>query len=108
MSRPFPNGRRRRRGHRPPNRYKKDRASSRSFSYMDFGMRHIYQLMPFARGRELRQLFNNISSVQVIIVGLFGAMLCGGLFGPIGFVIGLLGGMSVAERFLTEHRYYRP
>jgi hypothetical protein len=108
MSRPYPNGRRRMRGHRPPRRYKGSCVPRPSSSYMNFGMRHIYRLLPFARGRALREQFNTISSVQVIVVGVFGATLCGGMFGPIGFIVGLLGGMSLADRFLTKNRYFRP
>jgi hypothetical protein len=74
---------------------------------MDFGLRHVFRLIPGVRGSELRQLFNTTSSVQVIIVGIFGAVVCGGMLGPIGFVVGLIGGMGIADRFLTKHRYFR-
>ena len=109
MSRPYPNRRRKRPGRRPPHRYRGGSPPARPDGFMDFGARHIYDLiLPGIRGRDRRQAFNRASLVFVVVVGLTGAFLGFDSAGLPGAILGGIAAAAFMGHGLRKHRFFRP
>jgi hypothetical protein len=105
MGKPYP-GRRRRPRRR---RYRGNGLPPRSHSFMDFGLRHVYDLfIPHIRGRDRRRFFNDVSGWMTLGFGALGALLGFGMLRPLGVIVGFGAGMVLGTNFLTRNRYYRP
>jgi hypothetical protein len=109
MSRPYPDRRRKRPRRRLPDRYRHDRPVTRPGSFLDFGLRHIYDwVMPEVRGRARRELFNRIAGRGVIVLGAMMAVMGLGMGGPLGAIFGFVAGTALGDHFVRRYRLYRP
>jgi hypothetical protein len=108
MGRPYPNGRRRRPGRRPPNRYSGRHSPAHPQGFTPAGIRTFYNtFMPGLQGGEKREFFNEIAGWMVIGFALGGAMMGYALFGLLGAFFGLGAGLMIGARFAEENRFYR-
>jgi hypothetical protein len=109
MGRPYPNRPRKRPGKRLPDRFGNDRPQVRPSSFLDFGTRPLWDLIaPGMRGRERRQLFNRLSSWNVLGMGLLGGFMGWTAAGPVGAILGFVVAVAVLGHVLSKHRFYRP
>ena len=106
MGKPYPDRRRRRPRRRL--RYRGGGFPARSRSFQDFGMRSIFDLlMPRIRGRDRRRLFNDVSAWLTLGFGVLGAVLGGGMAGPLGVILGFGAGVMLGAKYLTRNGYFR-
>jgi hypothetical protein len=107
MPRRFPNGRRRRPGRRPPNRYSGPfDPPARGFTGFGFGP--FYRaLFPGLRGREKREFFNGIAGWGILGFAFGTAVLGFSQFGVLGAIFGLGAGIAAAGAFAERQRFYR-
>ena len=109
MPRPYPHGRRRRPGRRPPNRYSGRYGSAQPQGFTPTGFRTFYNLfMPGLQGREKREYFNQVSAWMVGSFALVGAMFGYDWFGPVGVIFGLGAGIAAGSSIAQKKRFYRP
>jgi hypothetical protein len=108
MPRRYPNGRRRRPGRRPPNRFAGRHGPAQTQGFTPAGFRTFYNVfMPGLQGREKREFFNGIAVWMIIGFALGGAMVGYASFGLIGAFFGLGAGLTVGGRFAEKNRFYR-
>jgi hypothetical protein len=106
MARPYPNGRRRRPGRRPPNRYSGRHGPPQGFTTGGFGP--FYRaLFPGLRGREKRAFFNDIAGWGILGFAFATAMIGFAQFGLLGAIFGLGAGIAAAGAFAEKHKFYR-
>jgi hypothetical protein len=76
---------------------------------MDFGFRHAWdRIAPGIRGRDRRQLFNRLSSGNVLGMGLLCGFMGASVAGPVGAIIGFVIGVALVDHVTRKHRLYRP
>jgi hypothetical protein len=108
MPRRFPNGRRRRPGHRPPNRFSGRHGRPRPPGFTPTGVRTFYNVfMPGLQGREKRQFFNQLAGGMVLVFALGGAMVGYAWFGLLGAFLGLGAGIAMGGATAEKGRFYR-
>ncbi len=109
MSRPYPNRRRKRPGRRPPHRYRGGKPPVRPNSFMDFGLRQVYDLIfPTIRGRDRKTFFNQASTGSVVAMGFIAAFMGYEGAGLPGAILGGVAAMALSDHALRKHRFYRP
>ena len=85
MPRPYPNGRRRRPGRRPPHRYSGHRGPPKSGGFTPGSLGSLYRvLLPGLRGTEKKRFFNDVSRGLPQGLGLGGALMGYSWLGPLG------------------------
>jgi hypothetical protein len=108
MPRRYPQGRRRRPGRRPPQRYSGLGSSARPQGFTPSIYRPFYDLMmPGLRGAEKRRFFNEISGGIVLVCVLFGALLGFHGLGVLGVILGLGVGLAAGSALVQKGRFYR-
>jgi hypothetical protein len=108
MPRRYPNGRRRRPGRRPPNRYPGGHGPPQPRGFTPGGFRTFYNVaMPGLRGREERAFFNEISGWMIAGIAVGGAMVGCAFLGPPGAVLGLGAGIAVGGSIAEKGRFHR-
>jgi hypothetical protein len=108
MPRRYPEGRRRRPGRRPPNRYSGRHGPPRPQGFTPAGLRTFYKVtMPDLRGRQKRAFFNEISGWLIGGIALGGAMVGYAWLGPLGAIIGLGAGIAAGGSIAENGRFYR-
>jgi hypothetical protein len=108
MARRYPNGRRRRPGRRPPNRYSGRHCSTQSQGFTPAGFRTFYNVfMPGLQGQEKREFFNGIAVWMIMGFALGGATAGYIWFGLLGAFFGLGAGLMIGARFAEKRRFYR-
>jgi hypothetical protein len=108
MSRPNPHRRRKRPGRRPPHRYQGGNPQLRPNSFMDFGLRHVWDLVaPDIRGRDRRKFFNGFSSYSVLGMGLTAAFIGFSAAGLPGAILGGAVAIALTDHALKKHRFFR-
>ncbi len=76
---------------------------------MDFGLRHVYDLiLPTLRGRDRRTFFNQASTRAVVAMGLTAAFMGYEGAGLPGAILGGVAVMALTDHALRKHRFYRP
>jgi hypothetical protein len=107
MPRPYPNGRRRRPGRRPPNRYSgRHDPPARGFTFGGFDT--FYRIFfPGLRGREKKAFFNEIASWMVLGFAIGGAMVGYSALGAVGVILGLGAGLAAGGSFAEKGGFYR-
>jgi hypothetical protein len=108
MPRRFPNGRRRRPGRRPPNRFAGRPGPAQAPGFTPAGFRTFYNVfMPGLQGCEKREFFNQIAAWMIIGFALGGAMVGYVWFGLLGAVFGLGAGIAAGGAVAEKGRFYR-
>jgi len=108
MRGPYPNRRRKRKGRRPPHRYKGDGFPIRPNSFQNFGLKAIYDLfLPKLGVHNRRRYFNQVGSYIVLGMGVIGAVMGFGIAGPVGAVFGGGAGLALGDHSLKKHRFIR-
>jgi hypothetical protein len=108
MPRSYPNGRRRRPGRRPPDRYLGGQGRSQSQGFTPPGLRSFYDVcMPALKGREKRAFFNRVSGGMVLGSALGAAMIGYSWLGPVGAIFGLGAGIAAGGSIADKGRFYR-
>ena len=101
MSRPYPNRRRKRKGHPPPHRYKGGGFLIRPNSFQDFGFKAIYDwVLPTIGVYNRRRFFNQVGSFIVLGTGVIGAAMGFATAGPVGGVLGGGVGLAIGDHSL--------
>ena len=109
MGRPFPKGRRRRPGQRPPNRYSDRHGTPQPQGFSAGGFRTYHNLIaPRLKGREKRELFNEVAGWMVLAFAVGGAMIGYSCFGVLGAIFGLGAGIAAGGSTVRKGRFYRP
>jgi hypothetical protein len=108
MARRYPNGRRRRPGRRPPNRYSGGHGPPQPGGFTPAGFRTFYNvILPGLKGREKREFFNQISGWLILGVALGGAILGYTWLGALGAVFGLGAGIMAGGSMAEKGRFHR-
>ena len=108
MPRRYPNGRRRRPGRRPPDRYSGRHGPPQASGFTPAGLRTFYNVaMPGLRGCEKRAYFNEVSGWMVGGAALGGALLGYAWLGPLGAVLGLGAGLAAGGSAAENGRFHR-
>jgi hypothetical protein len=108
MPRRYPNGRRRRPGRRPPDRYSGSGGSTRPAGFTPPAFRPFYDLfMPGLRGTEEKRFFNQVSGSIVLSCALSGAILGYNGLGVLGLLLGLGAGLAIGSSLVQKGRFYR-
>jgi len=108
MPRPYPNGRRRRHGRRPPDRYSGHRGPPRPGGFTAGALGSFYRvLLPGLRGGEKKHFFNDVSRGLLLALGVGGAMLGYSCLGPMGAALGLGGGLAAGASAAEKQRFFR-
>ncbi len=109
MGKPYPNRRKKRPGRRPPHRFRGARPPVRPNSFMDFGLRHVYDLiLPTIRGRDRRTFFNQASTRAVVAMGFTAAFMGYEGAGLPGAILVAVAVMALTDHAFRKHRFFRP
>ena len=96
-------------GRRPPHRYRGGKPPVRPNSFMDFGLRQVYDLIfPTIRGRDRKTFFNQASTGSVVAMGFIAAFMGYEGAGLPGAILGGVAAMALSDHALRKHRFYRP
>ena len=108
MPRPYPRGRRRRPGRRPPHRYSGSGGSARPQGFTPPVFKVFYDLLlPGLRGAERKRFFNQVSAGIVLPCALIGAILGYNGLGVLGLLVGLGAGLAAGSSLVQKARFYR-
>jgi hypothetical protein len=108
MPRPYPHGRRRRPGRRPPHRYSGSGGPARPQGFTPPVFKAFYDVfLPGLRGAEKKRFFNEISGWLVLACALGGAVLGYDTLGVLGGLVGLGAGLAAGASLVREGRFFR-
>ena len=110
MSRKPSHQRRRRPGHRPPNRYSGSGhhpAGPRPQGFTPSGWRQFFNVVLPHKGAGKRRFFNELGDGIALGAGLIGVIIGYAALGLIGAIVGLWVGVTLCGMALEEGRYIR-